>query len=240
MIVAATAEGGLRLITQPDHAHLAAEILRLWRADALPEHPRREELLFAVREHDNGWREADSAPRLAPRSGQPATFLTIADELRREIWERGVERHLAGHPFAAALIAEHALRLLAGRQGSAWEEFLEKTRKIQDEALERSALPRQALEEDYAWLRLADDISLWLCTGQDTPERPGRRGHRTADGWELDPFPFAGTTTFRVACRHVPAGPFRSDADLAVTLAAARWEEAAFRLRPVSPGPRPW
>ena len=61
----------LRVITQPDHARFAAELLSLWRADGLPEHPRREQLLFAVREHDNGWREADAAPWVDPATQKP-------------------------------------------------------------------------------------------------------------------------------------------------------------------------
>src|SRR5262249_53740757 len=66
----------LRLVTQPDHAHLSGELLSLWRADGLPAHPRRAETLFAGREHDNGWREADAAPRWDAAAGRPRDFLT--------------------------------------------------------------------------------------------------------------------------------------------------------------------
>ena len=66
-----------RMITQPDHAHFSGELISLWRADGLPEHPRRADLLFAVREHDNGWREADAAPRWDPERGRPHDFITL-------------------------------------------------------------------------------------------------------------------------------------------------------------------
>ena len=42
---------------------------------------------------------------------------------------------------------------------------------------------------------------------------------------EIDPFPLAGATTFRLSGRKVPERRFESDADLAVELASARWQE---------------
>ena len=41
------------------------------RADGLPGHPRRGELLFAAREHDNGWTEVDAYPTVDPDTGRP-------------------------------------------------------------------------------------------------------------------------------------------------------------------------
>lgn len=240
MIVGDAGDGRLRLITQPDHAHLAGEILSLWRADFLPEHPRREELLFAVREHDNGWREADSAPRVDPATGRPMDFLSVPDSLRQEIWRRGVERYRESRPYPAALIAEHALSLFGRAEGEGWPELLEKFKKNQDESLERSIRSREVLESDYAWLRLADDLSLWICTGRPDLERPGRRGRRVGDAWELHPFPFAGATTFQIPCRHLRKGVYPGDASLAVAAATARWEEVPVRLRPPSTGTLAW
>ena len=65
----------LVLVTQSDHAHFAAELLSLWRLDGFPDHPRRDDILFAVREHDNGWREEDAVPRL-DEGGLKATLAT--------------------------------------------------------------------------------------------------------------------------------------------------------------------
>ena len=49
------------LITQPDHAQLAATIMERWQEDGFPDSPRRAAILLAIREHDNGWREVDAA-----------------------------------------------------------------------------------------------------------------------------------------------------------------------------------
>ena len=83
-MIVATAGHQLQIVTQGDHARFAAELLSLWRADDLPEHPRRDDLLFAVREHDNGWLEADAAPRVDRATGRPHGFETIPIAPRQE------------------------------------------------------------------------------------------------------------------------------------------------------------
>ena len=65
--------GSLLLITQPDHAHLAGRIMA--RALALQAHPRRDSILLAVTEHDNGWAEPDAEPIIGP-SGDVADFIS--------------------------------------------------------------------------------------------------------------------------------------------------------------------
>ncbi|MEZ5314259.1 MAG: DUF3891 family protein [Thermoanaerobaculia bacterium] len=104
-------EDSLRIVTQADHARFAAELLGLFRSDALRLHPRRALLLRAVAEHDNGWWEFDAAPSPGA-DGMPPDFRSVGEADRREIWRRGVARHAASEPAVAALVATHALRLL--------------------------------------------------------------------------------------------------------------------------------
>jgi len=57
-------------ITQPDHAALAATIMRGWDSGGLPESPRHVAIMLAIQAHDNGWQEADAEPCLDPANGQ--------------------------------------------------------------------------------------------------------------------------------------------------------------------------
>ena len=77
-MIVTTAPPGSRLVTQSDHARLAADLLRLFRVPELVEHPRRELLLRAVAEHDNGWWEADAAPRLDAKRVSALDFRDVA------------------------------------------------------------------------------------------------------------------------------------------------------------------
>ena len=229
----------LLLVTQPDHAHFAAELLSLWRSNGLPAHPRRAELLFAVREHDNGWRETDSAPHCNPESGRPHDFLSLPREDRIELWQRGVSRYAGERPDAALLITRHALNLHASRRGQeGWDAFLGFLDGLREELLEATGMPEEDLEADYRWLDLADLLSLTACSRRPVAvERYGFRALVESGTLRLDPFPLAGATAFRVPCRRIPARRCRGDADLGGELAAARWEELAVRVAPFSSAP---
>ena len=122
----------LLLVTQPDHAHFAGSLLALWTADGLPAHPRRSEILFAGREHDNGWRETDAAPRCDPARHRPHDFLTLSPADRIEIWRRGVHRYSGARPYAALLIHQHAVELHRSLEHA--KRFLRSTSVVQSEA----------------------------------------------------------------------------------------------------------
>lgn len=229
-------ETGLRIVTQPDHARVAAEMLSLWRGDGLPEHPRRDDLLLAVREHDNGWRETDAAPRVDPETGAPYGFLDLPDEPRRELWLRGALRYADERPGAAALITRHGIGLHEDRRAArAWTEFFTTLEERLEELLERAGYDAADLESDYRWLRLADALSLDACgaLGGGSGTETTRVERRDLD-LTLDPFPLAGATTFDIPCRHIPNRRYDSDTDLAVEMASARWTRFQVRLTPAS------
>jgi hypothetical protein len=242
VVIVREMDAALRLVTQPDHAALAAELLALLRLPGLVEHPRRRELLRAVRLHDNGWQELDAAPRVERASGRPHAFLDLPDALRLEVWARGTRRYREREPYLALLVGEHARTLFAHRRDAdGWRELLAELDEARTELLARCALDDAALRADYRFLDLADRLSLVACNGWREPlewepsagERLHgelRRGERGGEEIALLPFPLAGATTFTFACRHVPVRRFDSDTDLAVALASARWESASLRL----------
>jgi len=223
-------KGGLfTCITQADHARFAAELLSLWRTDGLPEHPRRKALLFATREHDNGWLEADAAPRIDRETGAPLSFRDLPSADRVDVWERGTGRHLESNTPAAILIVHHAIELHRERRDDpVWEALLQQMETLRDDLLESVGMTAEALEADYAWLALCDRISLALCEGRlpVSIDRWGKKIHACTEGAGLilRPFPLAGTTTFRIPCRRIPAAKYSSDAELGGRLAEAKWE----------------
>jgi hypothetical protein len=216
----------LRLVTQPDHAAFAADLLALWRLEELVEHPRRVALLRAIRRHDNGWRELDAAPPADPASGLPYTFLDLPRAQRLELWDRGSARYAETDPYTGLLTTHHALALLG-------PEPLPQLVDRRLELLTRCGLDEADLAADYRFLDLADRLSLAVCNAWAEPfARHGWRAAFGPEGLALSPFPLAGATTFEVPCRFIPARPYGGDADLAVTLATARWE--AFAVRAVT------
>ena len=238
------------VVTQTDHAALAADLLSAWRS--LAPVPDRELLLRATRRHDNGWQEADSAPRV-DAGGSPLDFLRLPSRDRRKLWERGMDRYLHSEPECALLIVEHAISLHRDRRpDSEIETLLDGALRRRDELLAEIPGGDGLLATLYPWLRIADDLSLRACMGLPltpvelaAPEgpircsllRPGAAPAPSRSPWRLAlaPFPLAGTTGFPLRCRRIPRRAYRSDADLATTLAQARWLDLSLRVEPGEP-----
>jgi len=98
-----------QLISQPQHAALAARIMRLWQPEHFPESSRKASILNAIEQHDNGWAEIDAALVVDEATGQLLDFIELPDALKRDTSLRGIER-LASDPYAAALVAQHRYR----------------------------------------------------------------------------------------------------------------------------------
>jgi len=234
-MIVASEQDSWRFVTQPDHAAFAAELLSLWRAEGVPEHPRRADLLFAVREHDNGWREADAAPRWDRERRRPHDFLTILRAARIEIWERGVSRFAGERPYAALLITRHARRLHRDRRGDAeWAGLLEMLDELERGLAEAAGAGEEEIAVDDRLLDRMDTLSLAACNGWTDPfERHGVHALLRDGALALDPFPLAGATTFRIPCRRIAQRDYGGDAALGGELAAARWSELTVRVVPL-------
>jgi uncharacterized protein DUF3891 len=189
------------LITQPDHAALAEQIISRWRRDGFPAAARRETILFATRHHDDGWLPVDAAPMVDETGREPLDYIHASEHVRRSIWPRGVAS-LADTPYAAALVAQHAIHIYDRyRDDPAWRDFFAEMETLRTEHLrlalraqgEVSPLTLDDLIADYFFVRMADLLSLAFCDGWHEPQRQGPYEVRW-DGARLtvDPDPFDG------------------------------------------------
>ena len=215
-------EDALYLITQPDHARLAGTIMG--HCVALASRPRRDAILHAIAEHDNGWAEEDAAPTVNPTTGDVVDFVNAPLDVRHGVWSRGVSR-LAGDPWAAALVAQHAITVYDRfRSDAAWTPFFARMAGARDAMVRASGLPLDDLAADYAFVRLGDLISLTFCTGlteaqgfgEWTVELFGTRVVITPDPFDGADIPIQLTATVIAARR------FDSDAELREAVSQGR------------------
>ena len=202
------------LIAQPDHAALAARIMRRWTDDELARSPRRDEILYAVEHHDDGWLEVDRAPIVDAKTGELLDFITSPVAVRRGIWPRGVAL-LASTPYAAALVAQHAVHVYRRyRDDDTWAPFFTEMESLRAHHL-RAAAPAtlEMLLADYRWLRTGDILSLAFCNGWTDVQHDERGGtaRLIGDRLVLTPDPFGGAEVpLAVIAREVSAAPFAS------------------------------
>jgi uncharacterized protein DUF3891 len=215
------ASDGIQLITQPDHAHLARRIME--HCVPLANNPRRDAILHAIGEHDNGWAEEDAAPTINPDTGELLDFVNAPLAVRHSVWPRGVAR-LRENPWAAALVAQHAMTVYDRfRSDADWSTFFAQMEQARDALVRASELPDGILGGDYAFVRLGDLISLTFCTGWADEQRFGdwtiqRSGTRIV----VMPEAFGGACMpFRITARQLNSQRFGSNAMLRQALSEA-------------------
>jgi hypothetical protein len=223
----------LVLVTQADHARLAADLLARWTRHGLPAHPRRSKLLEACREHDNGWWETDAAPACDPE-GQPFGFLAVPAPVRLEVWRRGTARYESSRPYVALLATQHGLTLHRGYRGRAgFDELLAELEERRDRLLAELELRPEDLALDYPFLEVADNLSLAACQRPTGAFQVGEiAGRVVPGGLTLDPFPCGAAVRLTIPVRRIPRRGFANAADLGAELGRARFADEEVWLSP--------
>ena len=204
----------LLLITQPDHAALAARLMEHWRADDFPRAARRQSILDAIDRHDNGWQELDEAP-IVDANGRILDFISAPDEMKRGVWPRGVER-LANRPHVAALVAQHGLHIYRRhRSDSSWAAFFAELTTLRDASARQADVSNEELRRDYFFLRIGDLISLTFCNGwtdkQTDDSGSGYEMQLAGNRLAISPDPLDGREVpLEIVARELPDGVFHT------------------------------
>jgi hypothetical protein len=223
-MIVRSADGVLHLITQPDHAALARRIMERWQ----PLHgaERRQSILLAVEEHDNGWREPDAQPAVDPDTGRIFDFMTAPVPGKQAVWPRGVTRLAQQDHWAAALVAEHALTIYARfRDDAEWIDFFGTMTRLRDTLVGQAGLTIFQLTHDYGYVRIGDLLSLVFCDQWQEEQTYDRWQFRLSDATvTVLPDAFAGRPVpLAVTAREIADVPYRSDADLQAAIRTAPW-----------------
>jgi hypothetical protein len=216
------------LITQPDHARLARDIVASIRTEPALQGAARETVLLATREHDNGWIEVDADPTIDPASGRPCDFIAGPANVKHELWPRGIRRAARADLRAGALVAQHAITVYSYRAGEPeWQPFFGPITAMRDELLRQvgaaDGAAREAFDREYRCVRIGDSFSLQFCNGWTEPQETfGYTAELRGTTLLIAPDPFAGgSVPLRVIGRRIPARRYVNDADLRAAVAAA-------------------
>jgi hypothetical protein len=190
----------------------------------LAAHPRRREILHAVGEHDNGWAEEDAVPKVDLATGQIFDFVSAPARVRQSVWPRGVAR-LSGDPWAAALVAQHAITVYDRfRSDGEWAPFFAEMTVARDALVGESERSLETLLSDYVFVRLADLISLTFCVGWAAEQRFGEWAVRRLGARVIvTPDAFGGADVpIVIDAREMPNRLFRTDVELRDALGEAK------------------
>jgi hypothetical protein len=110
-------DGGLTLITQPDHAALAGRMAESWGNAQFATPAARDALICAAMHHDDGWLDLDSRPTYNAERQRPAHFTELPLSESAGSYARGVESVYERDLRAGALVGMHFSGFYTNRWG---------------------------------------------------------------------------------------------------------------------------
>jgi hypothetical protein len=115
------------LITQHDHALLAAKLARhVGNAQFVPPSPF-DSVVMAIGQHDCGWPIHDDHPTINS-SGQPRHVFESDCDIALKVWPASVDRVAAQDPYAGLLVSLHSMALATYAVAHQGDELSEKSR----------------------------------------------------------------------------------------------------------------
>jgi hypothetical protein len=201
------------LISQVEHARLAGRLAEAW--ETFGSYEPRDELVEAVRRHDDGWSAWEVAPKVDAQTGRPLDFTEtpLTDSLA--IWRDSIRSGAEVGPLAGYMVSGHFSALLerfSGRwksdptlttlaQGFLGEErderrkWLAMWQKVTAGGTARAGATQEAADRAVGWLQMFDAMSLWFCCAKrDQPER-----FAMPDGAEVTLRPVSGPYEIEVS-----------------------------------------
>lgn len=114
MIIQSRPNGQLLCVCQPTHALMAAQFCRHWGNGDFAKPMLYEVVMTAIAQHDNGWYEWEAEPEV-DSDGAPLAFIPGPPyNVKLPIWQLGIDRAAAQHPYMGLMTSRHAALLYTG------------------------------------------------------------------------------------------------------------------------------
>jgi hypothetical protein len=167
------------LVEQHEHGKISGTFAEHWADRPRP----LESALYAIANHDIGWRELDASVRWNEETGRPYSFADYPVEPKLRAYTNGLDRLESRDPYAACLCSMHYGSFVQNSPSAEEAEFRDsENRRRQRLRGSMSGEELENLERNFRLLQLCDDLSLFVCLNE-----PGRNEHPWyRDGFELE------------------------------------------------------
>ena len=157
------------LFEQHHHGLVSGEVARHWAARI----PIREAALYAIANHDVGWRELDETVRWNDETGHPYSFLDYPVGPKLRAYANGLDYVQAHSPYAACLCSMHYGSFVRDARREPEISFRE-AEAARRRGIEATLSEEEigGLEYNFRLLQLCDDLSLFVCLNE-----PGRNDY---------------------------------------------------------------
>ena len=154
------------MIEQHHHAQLAGKLFLQLHDELLPSKRWREDIFYAIREHDCGWIHFDEEPFWNDEKNIPYDFNEFPIGPKIVLYEYGINRVEKSSPYAALLCSKHYVSFIRKRQDETSKQFVKRELLRQKRVQEKLNLHDGVIEMHYHYLKLFDDLSLYICLNE--------------------------------------------------------------------------
>jgi hypothetical protein len=225
------------MVRQHEHGRVAGEFARFFKEEQVPESRRKEEVLWAISNHDRGWIDLDETPFWNDAEHLPYSFIDFPVVPKLTFYKRGLDEIEAETAYGALLCSLHFERLIevSGEQSPELTAYLkdeeERRSRIHRELETRAPISEGELYYDARLLQFCDDLSLYLVLNE--PGSPKSEEHP----WWTDGFSgsedFSFTSGRAISAEWQDAStllldpfPFTQDVEIAYTIRRVSKETA--------------
>lgn len=157
-------EDSFTLIEQHFHAYLSKEILQQWEHIFLKDDPLKNSILYAIQNHDWGWKYFDNEPFWNDKESMPFSFTDFPLLPRIALYQNGVNEIELNDSYAAALCSAHYTKFLNNDTHEQVQKYLH-TENLRRKRLLATFphVSKTLFKIHLAMLQFADNISLYVC-----------------------------------------------------------------------------
>lgn len=155
------------MIEQDDHAHISGEFIKNWHSDFFDGEEFRKSVIYAIYQHDIGWKAFDKQPFWNDAKQAPYTFIDYPTPAKTVLYTHGIDLVEQQDTYAALLCSEHYRRFLLHDDSNEAQAFVKQERARQQQII--ASLPKfdqQLFDFHYGLLQLCDNVSLYLCLNE--------------------------------------------------------------------------
>ncbi len=168
MIVTKT-EDAFRLFMQHDHAKVSGEFARHWSSDLFPFENLRDEVEFAITQHDRAWIPLDQQPTWNDDAGEPHSFMNYPLKRKVQHYEQGIEEVRQESLYAGLLCGAHYLSFFdQSSSNPIIQQFISREISNQEESKHvlGTKYNEDAFDFHFRLLQFCDDLSLYFCLNE--------------------------------------------------------------------------
>lgn len=157
------------MIEQHEHARLSGEIAKNLKSEYFIHEKDRQDVIYAITQHDRGWIRLDADPIWNEVTKAPYYFVNYPYAVKLKMYQVGIQEVESINPYAGYLVSYHFSSFPDIKNGTDpfSISFNQEEKQRQDQLKKQlGSIDETVIKQHYHLLQLCDDLSLYVCMNE--------------------------------------------------------------------------